>query len=251
MTLPASGTITAAQIREELGLSAGASFTIPTDVRTLTGVASGPIVWPNDFWGKSLSGVAIVDDGAEGSKTFSFGTDTDSRRIVIMAFHLDTATDPGAAPTCSIAGSAATRIVADTSGDGAGNASGTAIFTSDPAGISGAVTVSWGSASVYVVVVRVTGYNVATANDTGSDGSLNVDVPTNGFTIAGTAASNTDNKVWSGLTERQEATVGAGNRYSIAWNTEMSLETNRAISVSPYTAGNFGFSAASASFAAL
>ena len=59
MTLPASGPITAAQIRTELGLAPGATFTIPSaEIRALTGVASGPIVWPNDFWGKS----AVIAD---------------------------------------------------------------------------------------------------------------------------------------------------------------------------------------------
>lgn len=55
MTLPASGSISSAQIRAEIGGSG--PVTIPSaEVRTLTGVASGPIVLPNNFWGKSGGG---------------------------------------------------------------------------------------------------------------------------------------------------------------------------------------------------
>lgn len=57
MTLPLSGSISTAQIRAEIGGSG--AVTIPsTEVRTLTGVSTGPITLPNDFWGKSGAGGA-------------------------------------------------------------------------------------------------------------------------------------------------------------------------------------------------
>jgi hypothetical protein len=57
MTLPASGAISTAQIRAEIGGSG--AVTIPSsEVRTLTGVASGAIVLPTDFHGKDGAGTS-------------------------------------------------------------------------------------------------------------------------------------------------------------------------------------------------
>ena len=55
MTLPASGAISTAAVRAELGGSG--PVTIPSaEVRTLTGVASGPVTLPGNFYGKSGGG---------------------------------------------------------------------------------------------------------------------------------------------------------------------------------------------------
>lgn len=67
MTLPASGSISTTQVRTEIGGS-GAIVIPSTEVRTLTGVAAGQIVLPNDFWGKSSlspapSGTTLYDSG--------------------------------------------------------------------------------------------------------------------------------------------------------------------------------------------
>lgn len=55
--LPSSGTITSGMINVELGRDANAPLNIPDDpdVRTLTGVPSGTITAPDDFWGKSFT----------------------------------------------------------------------------------------------------------------------------------------------------------------------------------------------------
>ena len=52
MTLPASGSISIQDIATELGVSLPLDINA-ANVRTLAGVASGNIVMPNDFWGKS------------------------------------------------------------------------------------------------------------------------------------------------------------------------------------------------------
>lgn len=54
--LPSSGIITTGMINEELGRDANTPLNIPLDpdVRTLTGIPSGPIIAPDDFWGKSF-----------------------------------------------------------------------------------------------------------------------------------------------------------------------------------------------------
>lgn len=52
MALPGSGAITSDQVLAELGRAGPLSFT-DSDVRTLIGVPSGPVVFPTNFYGKS------------------------------------------------------------------------------------------------------------------------------------------------------------------------------------------------------
>lgn len=52
MTLPASGPISTTQIAAEIGISPPIDIT-GAQCRTLTGVASGPVVLPGNFYGKS------------------------------------------------------------------------------------------------------------------------------------------------------------------------------------------------------
>ena len=80
MTLASSGYIrmggtdSGRSVNVELGRSptATVSFT-ESAVRTLTGVASGPIVLPNDFWGKP-AGFTTVSLASLPSNTFAFYT---------------------------------------------------------------------------------------------------------------------------------------------------------------------------------
>lgn len=54
MTLPSSGPINFSDVNIELGNSSTSTLVIPSSkVRTLTGVSSGPIVMPTDFYNKS------------------------------------------------------------------------------------------------------------------------------------------------------------------------------------------------------
>lgn len=71
MTLPASGAITSAQIRTELG-GAGPVVIPSAETRTLTGVSSGPIVGPTNFHGKSS--VSPVTGSASPSSISATGT---------------------------------------------------------------------------------------------------------------------------------------------------------------------------------
>lgn len=68
------GTATNRSINLELGRAQNATSSLgESALRTLAGVPSGPVVLPNDFWGKSnrsfsLAGVAsLVDDNLQGS----------------------------------------------------------------------------------------------------------------------------------------------------------------------------------------
>ena len=81
MTLPASGSISTAQIRTELGGS-GAVVIPSSEVRTLTGVSSGPIILPNDFWGKSSFTPDYSISGVDWSDISGvFAGDTNSQTI--------------------------------------------------------------------------------------------------------------------------------------------------------------------------
>lgn len=60
MTLPASGSISIADIATELGVSLPIGLT-DSNVRALAGVPSGNIVLPNDFWGKSNLSILLGD----------------------------------------------------------------------------------------------------------------------------------------------------------------------------------------------
>lgn len=75
MTLPSSGSISTTQVRTEIGGS-GAIVIPSADVRTLTGVASGAVVLPTDFYGKSWltpapSGTTLFTQSTAGSWSYT------------------------------------------------------------------------------------------------------------------------------------------------------------------------------------
>jgi hypothetical protein len=96
MTLPASGTITSTQIIAEMGLAPGSTITIPTDVRGLTEIPSGPIVWPTDFHGNN----AIDNPGGFAGSSGPTITIPASAQTGDMAILYDMAlSNSGTAPT--------------------------------------------------------------------------------------------------------------------------------------------------------
>lgn len=76
MTLPASGSISIADIATELGVGLPLSLTA-SNVRALAGVPSGNIVLPNDFWGKSNVTITAANYDAFniGFAVYALGTD--------------------------------------------------------------------------------------------------------------------------------------------------------------------------------
>lgn len=84
--LPSSGTITSGMINEELGRDANAPLNIPLDpdVRTLTGIPSGPITAPDDFWGKSFTPLRPIAWNGPPTQTIG-GSPALSARYVIRA----------------------------------------------------------------------------------------------------------------------------------------------------------------------
>lgn len=69
MTLPSSGTLTTAQVAEELyGNSSALVDLTGTDARTLIGKPTGSVVFPDDFWGKSLAFDITIGTPASGDE---------------------------------------------------------------------------------------------------------------------------------------------------------------------------------------
>lgn len=96
MTLPASGTITGADIRNELKQSGG-NLVFPDDTtRWLSGVSSGPLVLPTNFYSKRAVkqtwSAHVTGASASLSSTFQLGIDFPGRYIVICVAAIATST---------------------------------------------------------------------------------------------------------------------------------------------------------------
>lgn len=72
MALPSSGSISLDDIKAELGITGELELT-DSRVRALTGIGSGSITLPNDFWGKSSRTVRLVIQSHE-QVQMGFGT---------------------------------------------------------------------------------------------------------------------------------------------------------------------------------
>jgi hypothetical protein len=243
MTLPASGTITGAQIRNELGIAAGSSFIVPTDVRVLTGVATGSIVWPNHFWGKSaVSQVATSGPTALGTShsfpSVNFGVDQPHRTIVVLFFAMDRNTTwPGTVTISNInIGNAATANNVNFwfyQGSAPTTLVGVQTQSASPTGTSGNITCTTSqNTKMYIVVFSVAStvdFVTTTTDGAFSNGiSLPVTldtVPAGGVIIGGAikqGGSGTPTMSFTNMT-----TVGTANpigNYHLGWgfNTGMS-----------------------------
>lgn len=252
MTLPASGSITIAQIMAEIGDSF--PVTIPNaNWRTLAGKPTGSLVIPNDFWGKSWRSVTLVDTSSSASEVVSYGEDVSGRWIVILAVGGNDGSEYALSAT--ISGVAGTVIEEHSGGNGSGTSTGTAIIVGQPSGTSGTVTIS-GTTTMRFYVLRVTGYdcNSAVWVDDGQGVGIppwSANVPANGLTIAIIQNSNTDAITWTGLTERvAENALISGKNSSVAWDINMSADAAKSIDVTASDA-NGVTSACIATFAAL
>lgn len=245
MTLPSSGPLSIGQILAEIGDSY--PVTIPNaNWRTLAGKPTGPLVIPNDFWGKSWKSVTQTDDrttAATSHSNVSFGTERAGSWVVVLATHGNTGSSPGITPTATIGGVSATRIAARSTGTGSGTACGSAMFVAQPVGASGTVAVSWHGLATSIIVLRVVGYNCGTAyaTDSAFDGNMpmTVNIPAGGLGIGFVSRGFASELSWTGLTEQgADSTDSLGKRRSLAWDIGMSAETGRSISVSPWTGTN-------------
>lgn len=208
----------------------------------------------------SVAQTDVRSGEASSGFTFSsvnFGPAAASRFVVVMAWHGDTSSDPGTAPTCQIAGSAATRIIADSDGTGTGAAIGTAIFTRALAsGESGTVSVSWGGVTIRgIVVLRVLGYAMGGAHQTKTDSagaSAVINIPAKGLLLAvsGRRLPDTNAVGFSGVT-RRGSDIAASARRNWGWSALLPAATGHPVSFSPFSNTNGHQSYVLASFAPL
>lgn len=161
--------------------------------------------------------------------------------VLLFAHHDSTPTDPGTTPTATIGGVPATRHIARSTGSGGGSAAGAAIFSAQPAGTSGTVTVSWNSLPTAIVVARVIGYDLssafATNGATTGSGTVSLDVPSNGLIVGNVKRSRNDAITWTNLTEIGDEILLNGaleRRHSWGWDAMMPQEAARSISYSPF-----------------
>lgn len=180
---------------------------------------------------REAPGISQTDSrttAATSFSTVSFGGDAQNRRIVLLVWHGDLSTNPGTSPTATIGGVAATRLQAKSTGDTSSgdDATGCSIFVANPTGATGTVAVSWGSANVTIVVLRLVGYS-ATPTDSdgeaalGSDGHVTINSTTGGCVIAtaGQGQGFGTDMTWTNITERGDENVGgSNNRRTWAWN---------------------------------
>jgi hypothetical protein len=176
--------------------------------------------------------------------TVPFGAPAATRYIAVLAWHADTTANPGLAPTCTIGGGAATRIEAASTGTGEGPAVGVALFTRAlAAGESGDVSVTWGAAPLQgIVVLRVTGYDLAAAHQTRNSmlpatGTTTIGVPSRGLLIAGSGRRNPDLSAiaFAGVTRRGSDIVQA--RRDWGWSHRVAVASAHEVTFTPWQAG--------------
>jgi hypothetical protein len=100
MTIAGSGTITSTEINAELGLSSGTLVFPDPTTRYLSGVGSGGLVLPNNFWGRSSLQLQASGAPAYGSNhaiNMNFGIAFPGRMMHVIIFTMGK--DSGADPT--------------------------------------------------------------------------------------------------------------------------------------------------------
>lgn len=168
----------------------------------------------------------------------NIGPEFAGRWVAIFLVHEDRLSSPGNTPTLTMEGVGATRILAHTTGDGAGKAVGVALFTGQPTGESITVGFNWAVTACTIVVMSVRGYDLSAAHDSASSATSNAitaDLPAFGL-LLGMAATATvsDDISFVGLTERGEDNTPDQSR-AWGWDFPLPLETNHQVTHSPFT----------------
>lgn len=261
MTLPASGSISTQQIADELGVVG--NVVIPTDVRDLTGVASGSVVLPNDFWGKSNVSFTYHENRANTSGSFTnidFGAAAADRRVFIAVHWTGSAVSEHQITGGVIGGVAATTHAQNSNRhSGTNETVGAAIMSAIvPTGTEGNVSFSLNTGSfTNVIISSFRGVNLAGASPTSTaidqanqatkpaTGSLNV--PADGLTLLAVSLSDLQTISAAGPStlayERSDVTLQAEARYQ----TFMAADASFGVS-GTWTSGDHGMAMAALSW---
>ncbi|MER9912792.1 hypothetical protein NKJ71_19390 [Mesorhizobium sp. M0050] len=180
--------------------------------------------------------VDLVHTSSSASEVAQYGGSDSGRWIAIIALG---GNDPSAYNlAATISGTPATVIKRHSSGNGGGQATGSAILVGQPAGTSGTVTIT-GTTTMRFYVLRVIGYNLGSAvfTDDSLGGGVppwSANVPANGLTLSVCQSSfgGPSPLSWTGLTERiADAALITSHIASVAWDVNMAANAAKAINV--------------------
>lgn len=247
MTLPASGGMTGAQIRTELGQPAGNLAFTPT-VRWLADKPTGDLILPTDLYSKvsvkTVAGQRQQALGGSGSVTWNgmdFGIDYPGRVLVACTCLRGVGSLNQSSVT--IGGVAAAGDDNGYDPGGGGNAIGAGIWSaSGVTGTSGNVTINFASGTLnYGAIVMLSMSNAVfsggspTINGNGSSFASSLTVPAQGIGLMVVANTTGNTMSLSGISKRVEMLAGSF-AFAVCWNNKM---TGGATAV----AGNFGAAA--------
>lgn len=257
MTIPSTGTISAAQIAAEIG----SPFTVPgVASRKLTGrVAPAQITAPNDFYGQTGGG--LCTEGSTNTATIAgFGSipgvvigNTAWNRRVVVCVHWACVTSDVETTLTDITIGGNVGVVHVSNGNG-----GTSTFSNYgcaiasatvPLGTTVTVTLTFSngtSRSVLITAYRVTGlvsaaayHNINAFDETVGAGTLtatgNLNIPSNGLAFFAATASSSGaigSMGTTGITERQENTLAPDGRTSNGFQSGLGAQAGRAVSTS-------------------
>lgn len=248
MTLQASGVISAENINEELGRTAGATFSMDGDhERWLAEQSSGSFSF-SDFY--SQTACKVVDtataSGAGTSITFSnvnFGPEYSGRILIACVGLWSSLNKVLNQSTCTIGGTATSG---DDSGENLGSGpsvSGGVWAAEKSLTTSGDVIINWtgGSASTGGLILlsapgtmfahaATGGWNGGGSGGTGGTQTLNI--PANGLLIAAMMHANTNNTTLTGVTERAEITIASSARLCVGFDNRKSVQTGDSVGAS-------------------
>jgi len=243
MTLPASGGITGANIRDELRQSGGNLVFPDATTRWLSEKPSGNLVLPTDFYSKQA--VKLVDSksfggGSSFSTTINLGPDYPGRSILCIAAAFRNGVGYDMHINLFQINSSSLEVLDGRFGfTGAGTpvsmalgvGGSTASGTSATLGIGFANTVSAAYVAVYAIASR--GSNSPSANGTvgtSSSASVNANVPTDNayFVVTGLKQNvpGGDMAV-NGADEKVDADLGGGIRWCIGISNRLPTQVGR------------------------
>lgn len=260
MTLPSTGSISAAQIIAETGIS---PLVIPSAViRTLVAKPAGSIVWPTDFYGQTNGGSCTLTDTNQintvaGTATFNsqaIGGQARTRQIFVIARWACSSDAIDTTITSATCGGNAMAAAVQNAQNGTSTLSnyGCAILTCNsffPSGTTANIVISFSNGTVrtcYIAVFRLTGLITVTPTDTAtafdellSIGTVNaastLNVAAGGVIFIASiasAATSVSAIAHAGATEVQDIAGIQNDRVGACMQTGFSLINNRPVGAS-------------------
>ncbi|MGO8242939.1 hypothetical protein [Rhizobium johnstonii] len=244
MTLQASGSMTGADIRDELRQSGGdLVFPDPT-TRWLADLSAGSVIIPTDYYGKAAvkqtDAQNVVGSGTTWNVTVNLGIDFPGRRFVvcIIGYAASTASQVLVVGPNTLGGQTITLGPGQARFNPSTNVAGGILYSSPSAvtGTSGTLHIVFNQTVIRFRCVVYSISNISTlfhSNSTGSGSatSLNttVNVDTNGVVVAMAFKDNATSMTLSGVVEDSDAGSGGNVRMVTGWENRLASQTARPI----------------------